>query len=110
MKHKHINDDFSISGQVKTDDVALLHAMGFRSLICNRPDGEALDQPLFEAIREVAKRSDIDTAYVPVKSETPTEEEVDKLRECLSRLPKPVLAYCRTGARSEALMGRLINA
>lgn len=110
MKHKHISDDISVSGQVTTDDVALLHAMGFRSLICNRPDGEVLDQPLFEAIRDLAKRSDMETAYVPVKSETPTEEEVEKLRETLSRLPKPVLAYCRTGGRSEALLGRLIDA
>lgn len=110
MKHKHINDDLSVSGQVTTDDIALLHAMGFRSLICNRPDGEALDQPLFEAIREVARRLNLETAYLPVKSEKPTEEEVDKLRETLSRLPKPALAYCRTGARSEALLEQIINA
>jgi uncharacterized protein (TIGR01244 family) len=99
-----------VSGQVTTDDVALIDAMGFRSLICNRPDGEALDQPLFEAIRTVAKRAHIETAYLPVKTETPTDAEVDRMRELFNRLPKPVLAYCRTGARSAALLGRIADA
>lgn len=107
MKQKHLSDDFSVSGQVTTDDVALIDALGFRSLICNRPDGEALDQPLFEAIRDVAKRAHIETAYLPVKSGTPTDEEVTRMRDLIDRMPKPVLAYCRTGARSEALLKRI---
>lgn len=109
MKHKHISDEFSVAGQVNTDDIALLDAMGFRSLVCNRPDGEALDQPLFETIRNVAKRSNIETAYLPVKAGVPTDDDVEQLRDLVERLPKPVLVYCGTGARSEALLSRIIK-
>ncbi len=39
-----------------------------RAIICNRPDGEAGDQPLFEEIRAQAECHGIACAYLPVQS------------------------------------------
>ena len=41
MDVKHITDEFAVSGQISTKDLPVLAAMGFKSVICNRPDGEA---------------------------------------------------------------------
>ena len=109
MNHKHLSDDISVCGQLSTDDIALVHALGFKSIICNRPDGEAPDQVLFEVIRTVAGRSDIQTAYVPVKASTPTPDELARMDDAVSRLPRPVLAYC-SGGRSEAVLGDILAA
>lgn len=44
MQLHKLTADFAISAQVTVDDVKELAARGIRTLICNRPDGEATDQ------------------------------------------------------------------
>ena len=44
MDIKTVNEEFSVSAQIDLDDLKLLSERGVRSLICNRPDGEAADQ------------------------------------------------------------------
>jgi sulfide:quinone oxidoreductase len=39
-----INDEFSVSAQINLEDLQPLAERGVKSLICNRPDGEAADQ------------------------------------------------------------------
>ncbi|MEZ5845853.1 MAG: sulfur transferase domain-containing protein [Geminicoccaceae bacterium] len=47
MQIHEIDDQLSVAAQISTEDVPPLAEQGFRSLICNRPDGEAGDQPNF---------------------------------------------------------------
>ena len=42
-------------GQITAADVPALADRGFRSIICNRPDGEGPDQPTFEEIEAAAQ-------------------------------------------------------
>jgi sulfide:quinone oxidoreductase len=42
---KPITPSLSVSEQVLPQDIAALAAAGFKSVICNRPDGEGADQP-----------------------------------------------------------------
>lgn len=109
MKPKSLSPDFSVSGQLITDDIAIVHAMGFRSIICNRPDGESIDQPMLDTIRTVAKRSNIQTAYVPIENDGPTKKDVMHMAEMMDKLPKPILAFSKTGTRSEALLRQVIE-
>jgi sulfide:quinone oxidoreductase len=39
---------------------------GFRSIICNRPDGEGNDQPTFSEIEEAARAAGLEAYYMPV--------------------------------------------
>ncbi|MEQ9123563.1 MAG: sulfur transferase domain-containing protein, partial [Alphaproteobacteria bacterium] len=39
MEAKRIDDALSVSPQVALDDLPALKIAGFRSIICNRPDG-----------------------------------------------------------------------
>lgn len=102
MDIRKVDDTFSVSGQIGTDDIPLIAAMGFKSIVCNRPDGEAEDQPLFEEIEAVAVRADLRTAFLPVAATGPTPADAAAFQELMEDLPKPVLAYCRTGNRSLA--------
>ncbi len=93
----------SVSPQIQPDDVKTLAEQGFRSIICNRPDGEDPDQPNFVEIEAEAKKYDIDTVYLPVISGKVSDDDTEKFKAKLRELPTPLLAYCRSGTRSITL-------
>lgn len=108
MKTKRINSDISVCDQISADNVSLVGALGFKTIICNRPDGETIDQELFEIIKNLAEKAGLNTEYVPIQSSIPTPSELSKLADVLKNAPKPVLAYCETGARCEAAFHALL--
>ena len=110
MKTEHLTHDLSVGSQLSPEDVSVIGAMGFKSIICNRPDGEALGQNLFEEIRTLAERMDIKTAYLPIHATGPTEKDRAEMAKLFQKLPRPILAYCETGARSTALLSESIEA
>jgi sulfide:quinone oxidoreductase len=103
MEIKKVNDEFSVSSQIGLDDVSALADQGIRSLICNRPDGDASDQPTETEVEAAATAAGLSMVYLPVTSGKFSSEDVDDFLAALERLPKPVHAYCRTGTRSLTL-------
>ncbi len=103
MEIKTIDKGLSVSPQIAAADVAELKKQGFRSIICNRPDGEGADQPTFAEIEKAAKKAGLEARYLPVVSGRVQDEDAEKFGAALSELPKPVFAYCRTGTRSATL-------
>lgn len=100
MKVKQVVDGFAVAEQIKTDDVAVLAEQGFRSIICNRPDGEAPDQPTVAEIKASADAYKLEFRNIPVISGQLTPADISAVTVALEELPKPILAYCRTGTRS----------
>jgi sulfide:quinone oxidoreductase len=103
VKHKHLDDNFAITTQITADDVAALAAQGFRSILCNRPDGEAQGQPSFEQVASAAAAVGMTAHYLPAESGKVTDAHARALSGILKTLPTPVLAYCKTGRRSATL-------
>ncbi|MCO4054650.1 MAG: TIGR01244 family phosphatase [Bosea sp.] len=103
MTPKIIDPTLSVSEQIKPDDIAALAASGFKSLICNRPDAEAAGQPAFAEIETAAKSAGLSAAYQPVVSGKVGDEEALAFGRLMDALPKPILAYCKTGTRSTTL-------
>ncbi len=103
MDLKAIDKGLSVSPQISPADVAEISKRGFRSIICNRPDGEGADQPTFAEIEKAAKKAGLEARYLPVVSGRVQDEDAEKFGEALAELPKPVFAYCRTGTRSATL-------
>ncbi len=103
MTPTQVTPDFSVSAQILPEDVAEAAALGFRSIMSNRPDGEAPGQPETAAIRAEAERLGLTFVHVPVVSGAITEANVDDFAAALAELPTPVLAYCRSGTRSRNL-------
>mgnify|MGYP001453543984 FL=1 len=103
MELKKISGNLSVSPQISVSDIAALKAGGFRSIICNRPDGEGADQPTFDEIEAAAKAAGIEIRYIPIKSGMVRDEDAEDFGKALDELPAPTLAYCRSGTRSATL-------
>lgn len=103
MDLRKITDTLSVSPQITAEDIAALKGAGFGAIICNRPDGEAADQPSFAQIAAAAKAAGIAARYVPVQPGMIADADVDAFDAALQEVPRPVLAYCRTGTRSATL-------
>ena len=104
LAYSWLTPEFATAGQIGPDDVAQAAAAGFRSVINNRPDFEGgPSQPTSQTIEHAAKAAGLEYAFLPVQSGYQTPEEIAKMRELLDHLPKPVLGYCRSGARTTNL-------
>ncbi|MGA7329610.1 MAG: TIGR01244 family sulfur transferase, partial [Rhodomicrobium sp.] len=93
----------TVSGQIEESDIPLLAAKGVRAIICNRPDGEAEGQPPFSKVQAAAAANGIKAVYMPVRSNAITDADVRAFAQALDELPKPMIAYCRSGTRCTAL-------
>jgi sulfide:quinone oxidoreductase len=103
MKPRTLDERLSVLPQIQPEDLSTLAAMGFRSVISNRPDGEAPDQPATEEISRAAMAAGLEFAHVPVVGNAISERDIERFGSLLISLPGPVLAFCRTGTRSSTL-------
>lgn len=103
MQITAVSPDYSASPQITAEDVAEVAALGFRSIMCNRPDGESPDQADAAEIRLEAERHGLAFAHVPVVSGAITAADVADFEAAIAALPAPVFSYCRSGSRSQNL-------
>lgn len=103
MDLRPMTDDFAVAPQIFSEHVEELRDAGYRSVICNRPDHEDPDQPNHAEIEAAAQEADLDFLMLPIQSGIVTEEAVNGFREALETMPKPILAYCRSGTRCTML-------
>lgn len=103
MDLRPITQDFTVSPQIEVEDVAAIAGAGYRSILCNRPDGEDYGQPAYDAVAAAAEAAGLAVRWVPIVSGQMTQAALDDFRAALDEMPKPVLAYCRTGTRCTML-------
>ncbi|MFT0851583.1 TIGR01244 family sulfur transferase [Achromobacter sp. F4_2707] len=97
---RDLTDTFAVAPQLYPEDMQAVAEAGYKSVIINRPDGEAgPDQPTSEAVMAAARAAGLIVEYQPVISGAMTDEDIMRFRELLQELPAPVLAYCRSGTR-----------
>lgn len=96
---RRVTDDFTTAPQIALSDLAEAARLGFRTVINNRPDGEADDQPTSAQVEAAAKAAGLAYHHIPVRG-GPTPDQVDQTRELLAAVEGPVLAFCRSGTRS----------
>ncbi|MEX3825338.1 sulfur transferase domain-containing protein, partial [Paraburkholderia sp. BR14262] len=95
---------FGSADQITPDDLAAIQAARYRSIICNRPDGEGGDsRPTSQALRAAASQLGLQFAYLPVTPGQITAEDAARFAQLLIDLPGPALAYCRSGNRATSL-------
>src|SRR5690606_24972779 len=102
MKVTQLSERFSVSDQVHLEDLDTLAAAGVEILVCNRPDHEAADQPLFDTIKEAAARSGIEAVAIAFAGGEMNQQHVAALHKQIDT-GKRIHAYCRTGNRSTKL-------
>jgi uncharacterized protein (TIGR01244 family) len=99
-----IADDVCVAPQLTPDAMAELARIGFRSVIANRPDFEGgADQPTAAAMAAAALAAGLEFRFLPVQGNYQSPEEIATCAQLLSDLPRPILMFCRSGARSARL-------
>jgi uncharacterized protein (TIGR01244 family) len=96
--------DVCVAPQLTPEAMAELAKLGFRSVINNRPDLEGgPDQPTHAAIETAALAAGLAYRYLPVAGGYQSPEEIAACSQLLAELPRPLLMFCRSGARSARL-------
>jgi uncharacterized protein (TIGR01244 family) len=99
-----IAPDVSVAPQLEPAAMAAVAAAGFRSVINNRPDFEGgPQQPTSAAVEAAAQAAGLRYAHLPVAGGYQSPEEIARFAQLLAELPRPILAFCRSGARSTRL-------
>ena len=97
-------DQFGTLGQIDPSHLAEIAKQGYKSVINNRPDfEEGPHQPKNADIQAQAEALGLNYAFLPVIPGAITHEEVLEMARLLKTMPEPILAFCRSGARSTNL-------
>ena len=99
-----VADDVFVAPQLTPEIMAEVARAGFRSVVNNRPDFEhGPDQPTHAAIEAAARAAGLEYRFLPVNGGWQSPEEIAAFAQMLRELPRPLLAFCRSGARSTRL-------
>ncbi len=108
---QQLSADVCVAPQLDPAAMAWAAEAGFRSVVNNRPDFEGgPDQPTSAVIEAAARAAGLQYAFLPVQPAVQTPEDIARFAALLAELPKPILAFCRTGTRSGKLYRAAIGA
>lgn len=101
---RQVADDICVAPQLTPAAMAAVAEAGFRSVVNNRPDFEGgPDQPTSAAIEAAARAAGLEYRYLPVSGAYQSPEDAAAMARLLAELPRPLLMFCRSGARSTRL-------
>lgn len=96
--------DVCVAPQLTPQAMAEAARAGFRSVVNNRPDFEhGPDQPTNASIEAAARAAGLEYRFLPVDGAYQTPEQIAAFARLLHDLPRPLLVFCRSGARSTRL-------
>ncbi|GAP34750.1 TIGR01244 family sulfur transferase [Piscinibacter sakaiensis] len=99
-----IAPDVCVAPQLSPEAMAEVAAAGFRSVVNNRPDFEGgPDQPTSAQIEAAATAAGLVYRHLPVQGGYQSPQEIAAFAALMTELPRPLLAFCRSGARSTRL-------
>ncbi|MBV8468554.1 MAG: TIGR01244 family phosphatase [Burkholderiaceae bacterium] len=99
-----LTPDFSVAPQLTPEAMVQAAQAGFKSVVNNRPDFEGgPDQPTSAQMEQAALAAGLQYRHLPVAGGYQSPEEIAAFHTLLQSLPRPILAFCRSGARSSKL-------
>ncbi|MEZ5884014.1 MAG: TIGR01244 family sulfur transferase [Paracoccaceae bacterium] len=103
MDLRQITPDFAVAPQITPEEVAAIAALGYRTLINNRPDDEIEDALDSDAMAVAAAEAGLAYHHLPYFPGQMTPDLVAAFEAVMATAEGPVLAYCRSGTRSSHL-------
>jgi uncharacterized protein (TIGR01244 family) len=101
---QQIAADICVAPQLTPEAMAEAARLGFKSVVNNRPDFEhGPDQPTSAAVQAAAEAAGLVYRHLPVSGGYQSPEEIAAFARLLQELPRPLLCFCRSGARSTRL-------
>jgi uncharacterized protein (TIGR01244 family) len=111
MSLRQIAEDVFVAPQLAPESMAQAAQAGFKSVVNNRPDFEhGPDQPSSAALASAAAAAGLRYEHLPVSGGFQTPEQAAAMAALLTELPRPLLMFCRSGARSTNLYQLAIQA
>jgi uncharacterized protein (TIGR01244 family) len=99
-----IDQGVAVAPQLQPEAMAEAARAGFRSVVNNRPDFEGgPDQPTSAQIEAAARAAGLEYRHLPVNGGYQSPEEIAAFAALAAELPRPMLLFCRSGARSTRL-------
>jgi uncharacterized protein (TIGR01244 family) len=99
-----VASDVCVAPQLTPDAMTEAARVGFRSVVNNRPDFEhGPDQPTSAQIAAAAQAAGLEYRHLPVDGGWQSPEQIAAFAQLLQELPRPLLVFCRSGARSTRL-------
>ena len=96
--------DVCVAPQLRPEAMVEAARAGFRSVVNNRPDyEEGAGQPTSAMIEAAAIAAGLQYRHLPVSPKDQTPEQAAAMARLLQELPRPLLMFCRSGARSTRL-------
>ena len=100
---RQLTTELSVADQLTVDDLEAVKEAGFNAVICNRPDEEGEPHADADSMAQKANALGLEFRYLPVNGANITDTDVAQHAALLSEVPRPVLTYCRSGARCAKL-------
>ena len=99
-----LTNDLFICEQLNETLIKEAKTLGIQSVICNRPDNEEPGQPDFTTVQKWLNQNGIfSVVHQPTQMSLINADSAALFKQHLHSLPKPILAFCRTGTRSTTL-------
>ena len=99
-----IAQDVCVAPQLGPEAMAEAARAGFRAVVNNRPDfEEGPHQPTSAQIAAAAQAAGVEYRFLPVDGAYQSPSEIAAMAALLEDLPRPLLMFCRSGARSARL-------
>lgn len=100
MDIRPLTDGYAVSPQIAPEDLPAIVEAGFRTVICNRPDGEIPPELQADALRQATEAAGLRFVLNPVIGGAISPDNVTAQGDAISGSDGPVLAYCASGNRS----------
>ncbi|MFZ5608744.1 MAG: TIGR01244 family sulfur transferase [Pseudomonadota bacterium] len=98
-----LDDNLYVAGQLDPADFAAAAKMGITCIINNRPDHEDRGQMTADEGRALAAEHGLGYVHLPVTATSFSPDIVAAFADALEKADGPVLAHCKSGARSAVL-------
>lgn len=99
MDIRKIADRYCVTPQITPEDIAAIHAAGFETIICNRPDAEVPTELSAANMRAAAEAAGLEFHDLPLTHDSMTAQRIARQRAICAEADWPVLAYCASGTR-----------
>ena len=101
MTITRLSENYAIAAQILPGDIVRIAAEGFVAIICNRPDDEEPGQPTAAEIAAACEKAGLSFHHLPVSGMPVAGALIEEQRSLIAVNVGPVLAYCRSGKRSQ---------
>lgn len=103
MQTQPLETGVEITSALTVAELEQVKAKGFKTVICNCKPGESAEFPGEDAYRQKAADIGLQWVHIPVAPGDYGHADIAAFAQALQQLPRPILAFCRTGKRATHL-------